>query len=299
MKNLNKMQTYDDYGNPFFETIPKKQAKSYEIELGQNEGAYKEELLIRYGDNTVNHMMNKKQHGTKMNLEDIMKMNEQLKPFQERPKYEGQESYTDKCDLIEQNFGAMDDKDQQLKNLEENLRAEIDSMTESIFKLFEDTQNEFSPKLYTKYKELKEKIKEQKDENANLNKQLDLLMQENAQIMDMVYKVGTRLKKLEEKVGVKEDDVQIIDDNEKLDDNSNLEQSQSNLDNLHNEEQLNDEIHEDMEKSQQIGEDDENLNIEDFKNSASSNERSEQQNENLSEHENDEDEEQEKMPQKE
>ena len=45
-------------------SVPKKQAKSYEIDLGQNEGAYKEELLIRYGDNTLNQLMNKKNRGT-------------------------------------------------------------------------------------------------------------------------------------------------------------------------------------------------------------------------------------------
>ena len=52
-----------DYGintyNNFLLSIPKKQAKSYEIDLGQNNGAYDEELLIRYGDNTLNHMKNK------------------------------------------------------------------------------------------------------------------------------------------------------------------------------------------------------------------------------------------------
>lgn len=192
----------ENYLNQFFTSVPKKQAKSYEIELGQNEGAYKEELLIRYGDNTINHMMNKKQQGTKMNLEDIMKMNEQLKPFQERPKFGEQESYAVKCEKLEDSFGLMDERNAYLNKFEEDLRAEIDDMTESIFKLFDDTQNDFNPQLYEKYKELKNKIKDQKDENANLMKQLDLLMQENAQIMDMVYKVGGRLENLEKKVGI-------------------------------------------------------------------------------------------------
>jgi hypothetical protein len=76
-----------DYGintyNNFLLSIPKKQAKSYEIDLGQNNGAYDEELLIRYGDNTLNHMKNKNRD-TNLNMDDIMKMNEQLRPFQER-----------------------------------------------------------------------------------------------------------------------------------------------------------------------------------------------------------------------
>ena len=61
-----------DYGintyNNFLLSIPKKQAKSYEIDLGQNNGAYDEELLIRYGDNTLNHMKNKNRGG-KLNMD--------------------------------------------------------------------------------------------------------------------------------------------------------------------------------------------------------------------------------------
>lgn len=172
----------DFYCNQLFTQIPKKQAKSYEIELGQNEGAYKEALLIRYGDNTINHLMNKKQQGTEINMEDILKMNEQLKPFQERPRFEG-ESYAVKCERLEDDFASTDDRNEYLHKYEDQVEGELNEITETIFKLFEDTQNDFSPKLYEKYKELKDKIKEQKDENSNLLKQLDLLMQENAQIM--------------------------------------------------------------------------------------------------------------------
>ena len=75
-------------------------------------------------------------------------------------------------------------------------------MTNDIFKFFDDTYNEFNPKLLEKYSYLKSKIKEQKDENANLLKQIDFLLQENTQIMDMVYKIGSRLEKLEKKAGV-------------------------------------------------------------------------------------------------
>ena len=94
-----------DYGtntyNNFLLSIPKKQAKSYEIDLGQNNGAYDEELLIRYGDNTLNHMKNKNRGGN-LNMDDIMKMNEQLRPFQERQRpEEGQMSYGQMCDVIE------------------------------------------------------------------------------------------------------------------------------------------------------------------------------------------------------
>ena len=195
-----------DYGintyNNFLLSIPKKQAKSYEIDLGQNNGAYDEELLIRYGDNTLNHMKNKNRD-TNLNMDDIMKMNEQLRPFQERqPPAEGQLSYAQLCDGIEEKIGNIDDSAAFLTNFEKNLNKAIEVMTNDIFKFFDDTYNEFNPKLLEKYSYLKSKIKEQKDENANLLKQIDFLLQENTQIMDMVYKIGSRLEKLEKKAGI-------------------------------------------------------------------------------------------------
>ena len=188
--------------NNFLLSIPKKQAKSYEIDLGQNNGAYDEELLIRYGDNTLNHMKNKNRD-TNLNMDDIMKMNEQLRPFQERqPPAEGQLSYAQLCDGIEEKIGNIDDSAAFLTDFEKNLNKAIEVMTNDIFKFFDDTYNEFNPKLLEKYSYLKSKIKEQKDENANLLKQIDFLLQENTQIMDMVYKIGSRLEKLEKKAGI-------------------------------------------------------------------------------------------------
>ena len=193
-----------NFDSRFLISIPKKQAKSYEIDLGQNEGAYSEQLLIRYGDNTLNHMKaSNRKSATKMEMDDIARMNEQLRPFQERPKdEEGAVSYNTLCDNIEVKIGKMDDSANYLSEFEGNLNKAIEVMTNDIFKFFDDTYNEFNPQLLEKYKYLKSRIKEQKDENANLLKQIDLLLQENTQIMDMVYKVGSRLENLEKKVGI-------------------------------------------------------------------------------------------------
>ena len=193
-----------NFDSRFLISIPKKQAKSYEIDLGQNEGAYSEQLLIRYGDNTLNHMKaNNRKSATKMEMDDIARMNEQLRPFQERPKdEEGAVSYNTLCDNIEVKIGKMDDSANYLSEFEGNLNKAIEVMTNDIFKFFDDTYNEFNPQLLEKYKYLKSRIKEQKDENANLLKQIDLLLQENTQIMDMVYKVGSRLENLEKKAGI-------------------------------------------------------------------------------------------------
>ena len=193
--------------NNFLLSIPKKQAKSYEIDLGQNNGAYDEELLIRYGDNTLNHMKSKNRGGN-LNMDDIMKMNEQLRPFQERqPPAEGAKSLGQICEGIENNISKIDDSAEFLVDFEKNLNKAIEVMTNDIFKFFDDTYNEFNPKLLEKYSYLKSKIKEQKDENANLLKQIDFLLQENTQIMDMVYKIGSRLEKLEKKAGIDKPDM--------------------------------------------------------------------------------------------
>ena len=213
--------------NNFLLSIPKKQAKSYEIDLGQNNGAYDEELLIRYGDNTLNHMKNKNRGGN-LNMDDIMKMNEQLRPFQERqPPEEGVLSLGQICQGIENNIGKIDDSAEFLVDFEKNLNKAIEVMTNDIFKFFDDTYNEFNPKLLEKYSYLKSKIKEQKDENANLLKQIDFLLQENTQIMDMVYKIGSRLEKLEKKAGIDKPDMSVDKNFDEQKSNEESEQSRS------------------------------------------------------------------------
>ena len=213
--------------NNFLLSIPKKQAKSYEIDLGQNNGAYDEELLIRYGDNTLNHMKNKNRGGN-LNMDDIMKMNEQLRPFQERqPPEEGVLSLGQICQGIENNLGKIDDSAEFLVDFEKNLNKAIEVMTNDIFKFFDDTYNEFNPKLLEKYSYLKSKIKEQKDENANLLKQIDFLLQENTQIMDMVYKIGSRLEKLEKKAGIDKPDMSVDKNFDEQKSNEESEQSRS------------------------------------------------------------------------
>ncbi len=270
-----------DYGtntyNNFLLSIPKKQAKSYEIDLGQNNGAYDEELLIRYGDNTLNHMKNKNRGGN-LNMDDIMKMNEQLRPFQERqPPEEGQMSYAQICDGIEEKIGAIDDSADFLSEFEKNLNKAIEVMTNDIFKFFDDTYNEFNPKLLEKYSYLKSKIKEQKDENANLLKQIDFLLQENTQIMDMVYKIGSRLEKLEKKAGVDKPQ-ESYDKNldqkteESVSESENESQTQSQqksheANNENNEEEKNEEAEGEEQKEIKEG-DENNINEEEKENEA-------------------------------
>jgi hypothetical protein len=146
--------------------------------------------------------MSKMQAGTNMNMEDIMRMNEALKPFQERPKDVDGENFNEKGQHVEGLIGNIEDESKYMKDFEDDLKDSIDLMTSDIFKFFDDTYNEFNPEVSSKFRHLKGKIKEQKDENANLLKQIDLLIQENTQIMDTVYKLGMRLQHLEKKTGV-------------------------------------------------------------------------------------------------
>ena len=266
-----------NYSNKFFISVPKKQAKSYEIDLGQNNGAYNEELLIRYGDNTLNHMKSKKDRAGKLDMDDIMKMNEQLKPFQERPKdEEGVVSFGTMCEKIEEKIGNVDDNSEYLTNFEKDLNKAIEVMTNDIFKYFDDTYNAFNPELLEKYKYLKSQIKEQKDENANLLKQIDLLLQENTQIMDLVYKVGSRLENLEKKAGIEKanvDEEKNEDDEEKK--SSDIEESHSNqIDENYNEQVENEENEENEENNinEEEEKNDENLQENNIENNIENNE---------------------------
>ena len=294
-----------NYSNKFFISVPKKQAKSYEIDLGQNNGAYNEELLIRYGDNTLNHMKSKKDRAGKLDMDDIMKMNEQLKPFQERPKdEEGVVSFGTMCEKIEEKIANVDDNSEYLTNFEKDLNKAIEVMTNDIFKYFDDTYNAFNPELLEKYKYLKSQIKEQKDENANLLKQIDLLLQENTQIMDLVYKVGSRLENLEKKAGIEKaniDEEKNEDDEEKkssdieesnqIDENENYneqveneENEENEENNINEEEEKNDENLQENNNENNIENNEENNNIDD--NNINNNEENENNNNEENSHEN-------------
>ena len=164
------------------------------------------------------------------------------------------------CDGIEFCMDKVDTDSKFLDEFEKNLNKAIEVMTNDIFKFFDDTYNEFNPKLLEKYSYLKSKIKEQKDENANLLKQIDFLLQENTQIMDMVYKVGSRLEKLEKKAGVDKlqesvdknlDEQQSGENEENLSENENESQSNSSQSKTNKEGEENNEG-EEMSQSQKM-----------------------------------------------
>jgi len=58
---------------------------------------------MRYGDHTLNQMINKIQSSKKTNIdmEDIMHMNELLKPYQEKANGIDPDNIKDKCSCIE------------------------------------------------------------------------------------------------------------------------------------------------------------------------------------------------------
>ena len=229
--------------------------------------------------------MKNKNRGGNLNMDDIMKMNEQLRPFQERQRpEEGQMSYAQMCEVIEEKLGNIDDKTEYLTEFEKNLNKAIEVMTNDIFKFFDDTYNEFNPKLLEKYSYLKSKIKEQKDENANLLKQIDFLLQENTQIMDMVYKIGSRLEKLEKKAGIdkpQESYDKNLDEQkteESVNESENESHTQSKPKSQENNENNNEENNEEGEEQNKIKEED-NINEEEKENEGTQEEQKNQSNE--------------------
>jgi len=88
-----------------------------------------------------------------------------------------------------------------LKEFEDNLNKSIEIMANDLFKLFDDNYNDFNPELISKYKNMKSQIKDQKEENANLLKQIDLINQEIKIIFENIIKLGERLSSLEKIFG--------------------------------------------------------------------------------------------------
>jgi septal ring factor EnvC (AmiA/AmiB activator) len=155
-----------------------------------------------------------KMHNSKnnMNMEDIMRMNDVLKPFQERSKEGNPSNINDICMNVEDNVSSIEDMSTYLKEFEADVNKSVELMTNDLFKFFDDSYNEFNPELLTKYKYLKSKIKDQKDENANLLKQIDLLNQEISQIFESIIKLGSRLDGLEKICGLEKQEIEEEDE---------------------------------------------------------------------------------------
>jgi hypothetical protein len=141
-------------------------------------------------------------------MEDIMKINEVLKPYQERVDFEATEdNILDNCAVIENKFYDLDVASCEMKEFEQNLNKAIELLTSQSFETFDSSYNEFNPELLTRYKELKYSIKEQKDENANLIKQIDHLNQEIHQIFENMVKLQARLDVMERVCGIEMEEV--------------------------------------------------------------------------------------------
>lgn len=72
-------------------------------------------------------------------------------------------------------MGYIEHLSDHLAEFEADVNKSIEMMTYEVFKYFDDNYNEFNPELLEKYKLLKQKIKDKKDENANHLKQIDFL----------------------------------------------------------------------------------------------------------------------------
>jgi hypothetical protein len=156
---------------------------------------------LRYGDYTINAKYSKGDDKKMTNIDEIMKMNENLKPFQERINNFKEDNFITQCSSIESKIYKLEKITEILRNKEEMINVSIKDMAVSIFEFFEKNYKEFSPDLKEKYKFLKDNIKLQKDENANLSKQLDLLKQDIKSTEEQIKKLKDRLLIIEKATG--------------------------------------------------------------------------------------------------
>lgn len=159
-------------------------------------------------------MLSKLDNKSNLNMEEIMKMNEDLKPFQERVRDYKDGNFIKQCDSIENKVYKLENLAIELKQKENEINGSIETMTNDVFKYFDDNYNEFNPQLLSKYKYLKGNIKEQKDENANLLKQIDLLKQDLKTTTENIDKLKERLMSLEGLTGFDQND--DIEDDDKI-----------------------------------------------------------------------------------
>lgn len=115
---------------------------------------------------------------------------------------------------MEDNLKFIDMDSISLKELEESVSKLIELTTNDIFKMFDDAYSEFNPDMMAKYKYLKTQIKDQKDENSNLLKQIDLLNQEVEGVGENIEKLCSRLLALQMYCGFEKKEISQGDDEE-------------------------------------------------------------------------------------
>ncbi len=102
-------------------------------------------------------------------------------------------------------------------------------MTNDVFKYFDESYNEFNPELLENYKSLKLNIKEQKDENVNLLKQIDFLNTEIKTIFENIIKLDARLETIEKCCGCDNQGQQVEFDRKYIDENEEMNTEEDEL----------------------------------------------------------------------
>ncbi len=107
-------------------------------------------------------------------------------------------------------MAKIDDLSDYLTDFEADVNKSIEMMTNEVFKYFDDNYNEFNPELLENYKLLKRKIKDQKDENTNLLKQIEFLNTEINQILKSIINLLNRLGALEALCGFETEERDVM-----------------------------------------------------------------------------------------
>ena len=84
----------------------------------------------------------------------------------------------------------------------EAVRGEIDVMMQDLIEKVESVQEDCQPEIYKDYKELKQNIAEQKDENMQLKKLLETVAKETNDQRERVEICSERILVMEEQVGM-------------------------------------------------------------------------------------------------
>ena len=82
------------------------------------------------------------------------------------------------------------------------MRGEVDVLMQDLIEKVESVQDDCQPEIYKDYKELKQNIQEQKDENMQLKKLLESVAKETSDQRERVEICSERILVMEEQVGM-------------------------------------------------------------------------------------------------
>ena len=178
---------------------PQKQGRMFHLELGQNDGPFKPST--RKLESTEM----KKLKQSRPSDEGVLQLQHSSGAFKQADdvlKEESAHSVSKQIAAIEDAIMKGQQYLEEYKSEASSTRKEVQDLLDQLISRNESVLSQIKPGIVESYQSLKQRIKEQKDENEQLHKNWLTLKKENATTQQKINICNNRIEKLEETLGL-------------------------------------------------------------------------------------------------